>query len=375
VTDWSKVRAEFPALARWTFLNTATFGQLPRRSTDAVARHFLRRDEFACNDFIQWFDDADGVRDLLARYVCCRSSDIAFIQNASQALSLLMGGIDWKPGDEVVTLDYEFPNHYYYSSYLGRQAVKFIEASYDRFYEVISPATRLVTISTVSYTTGFRAPLEELSSYLRARNILLYIDGTQSLGALRIDLERVRPSMFAVHGYKWMLSPTGAGFMYVAPGVRLWLQPNVIGWRSHHGWRSHENLHHGVPEFKPDAERYEGGMLPFPLLYAMAASVSMMMEIGPERIEQRVHALADQTRDVLRRAGARLLYDEKPHYDSPIIAARFDRADPSALARSLYDRRVVVAARHGYLRVSPHFYNDETDLDRFADALAQALPR
>jgi selenocysteine lyase/cysteine desulfurase len=107
----------------------------------------------------------------------------------------------------------------------------------------------------------------------------------------------------------------------------------------------------------------------------MAASVEMMMEIGPERIEARVDELAAGTRNVLRRAGARLLYDERPHYDSPIVAARFTDVDASALARALYDRRVVVAARHGYLRVSPHFYNDETDLARLEEALNEVLAR
>jgi selenocysteine lyase/cysteine desulfurase len=373
VTDWQKVRAEFPALAGWTFLNTATFGQLPRRATEAVTRHFARRDELACNDFISWFDDADDIRALIGRLVNCAGSDIAFVQNASQGLSLLMGGIDWKPGDEVVTLHYEFPNHYYYSSHLASSGVRFIEASHDRFFELISPATRLVTISTVGYTTGFRAPLQEISAFLRERGILFYLDGTQSIGGLKMDVGRVRPSMFATHGYKWMLSPTGAGFMYVDPEVRQWLTPNVIGWRSHYDWRNHENLHHGAPEFKTDAERYEGGMLPFPLLYAMAASVEMMLEIGPDAIEARVLELAEKTRAILRAKGAALLFDEAPHFDSGIIAARFPERDAPALARALYERRVVVAARQGYLRVSPHFYNDESDLERFEQALAEVL--
>jgi selenocysteine lyase/cysteine desulfurase len=305
--------------------------------------------------------------------VNCEASDIAFVQNASQALSLLMGRIDWRPGDEVVTLNYEFPNHYYYSSHLGARGVKFLETSYDGFYDAISPSTRLVTISTVGYTTGFRAPLEEISASLRERDILLYLDGTQSIGALKIDLRAVRPAMFAAHGYKWLLSPTGAGFMYVSPEVRRWLEPNVIGWRSHRDWRSHENLHHGAPEFKPEAERYEGGMLGFPLIYAMAASIEMMLEIGTEAIEARVLELASETRAILRRAGAKLLFDEAPHYDSSIIAARFEGKDSPALARALYAQRVVIAARHGYLRVSPHFYNDETDLETFERTLAGVL--
>ena len=104
MTDWKKIRAEFPALERWTFLNTATFGQLPKRATDAVAHHFARRDRYACTDFMEWFEDADSVRASIARLIHAGPGDIAFISNSSAGLSLLIGGIDWKPGDQMVTL-------------------------------------------------------------------------------------------------------------------------------------------------------------------------------------------------------------------------------------------------------------------------------
>jgi cysteine desulfurase / selenocysteine lyase len=367
--DWQHVRAQFPALAGWTFLNTATFGQLPCCATEAVRRHFERRDQFACTDFLDWFSDADGIREQAARLVHCRPSDIAFIPNASSGLSLLLGGIDWKAGDRVVTLEHEFPNHYYFPQLLRYRDVEFVETCWEHFYDAITSRTRLVAISTVNYTTGFRAPLDEIAPFLRERGVLLYLDGTQSVGALEFACATVRPDLFAVDAYKWLLSPNGAGFMYVSPALRERLQPNVIGWRSHRDWRNHENLHQGLPEFNPDAERYEGGMLSFAPLYGMAASIQMMLGIGPQRIEQRVMELAEATRAVLRRAGARLLYDEAPHFDSPVIAAQLPGADSSRLVRELRARRVVVSARHGYLRVSPHFYNDVSDLDQFACAL------
>src|SRR5579862_8733271 len=118
-TDWQAVRAEFPALAEWAFLNTATFGQVPRRAVEASAQHYERRDRLACADFMDWFDECDGIRELCARLVHCHAADIAFIPNASTALSQLLGGIDWKPGDRVVTLHDEFPNHYYHPLFLG----------------------------------------------------------------------------------------------------------------------------------------------------------------------------------------------------------------------------------------------------------------
>jgi cysteine desulfurase / selenocysteine lyase len=371
--NWRQIRAEFPSLAEWTFLNTATFGQMPRSGVEAAARHFTRRDQFACADFMEWFDDTDGIRQLCARLIHATASDIAFIPNASTALSLLLGGIDWKAGDRVVTLEDEFPNHYYHPLFLGGRGVEFVETSWDRFYDAITPATRLVALSMLNYSTGFRAPLEEISAFLRERGVLLYVDGTQGLGALELDVSQVPIDMLSVHGYKWLLSPNGAGFMYVNPRVREWLPPAVIGWRSHSGWRNHDNLHHGAPEFKSEAEKYEGGMLTFAVLYAMAASLEMFLEIGPAAIERRVAEITGMTRSILHDAGASLLSDRYPHYDSPIIAARFEGKDASAIALQLEERKVLVAARHGNLRVSPHFYNDESDLERLAAALKTTI--
>jgi cysteine desulfurase/selenocysteine lyase len=373
MTDWKNIRAEFPALEHWTFLNTATFGQLPRRATEAVAQHFARRDRYACADFMEWFDDADAIRGSIARLVHATPDDIAFIPKACAGLSLLMGGIEWKAGDQVVTLQNEFPNHYYYPSFLSARGVEFVETPFERFHESITPRTRLVAISMVNYSTGFRPPLAEIARFLQERGVLLYVDGTQGLGALELDVAAIRPAMLSVNGYKWMLAPTGAGFLYVDPVVRRWLQPNVIGWRSHHGWRQHENLHHGEAEFSTKAERYEGGMLAFDPIYAMGASVEMMLEIGPPLIEARVTRLAAMTREVLRRAGGELAADRDAHYESPVVTVRFEGKDARQLVLDLHARKVQVAARHGNLRVSPHFYNDETDLDRFEQELKRTI--
>src|SRR5579871_6372343 len=100
---------------------------MPRRAAQAVACHFERRDRLACSDFMQWFEDADRIRARIAQFIQCQPLDIAFIQNASIGLSLLLGGLDWKAGDQILTLEDEFPNHYYYPSHLGSRGVEFIE--------------------------------------------------------------------------------------------------------------------------------------------------------------------------------------------------------------------------------------------------------
>ena len=372
-TDWSAIRAEFPALANWTYLNTATFGQLPRAAVRAIEQHFAHRDELACSDFLSWFDDADRLRERVAQLINCKADDIAFINNAGAALSLLIGSLDWKPGDRIVTLQDEFPNNIYHPALLERLGVEFVETPWERFYDSISPRTRLVAISTVNYTNGFAPPIEEMARFLRERNVLFFVDGTQSAGALRFDVDKVRPDLLAVHGYKWLLCPNGIGFMYVSPALRERLAPAVIGWRSHHGWRNVDNLHHGAPVFAASAEKYESGMLASSLLCAMEASIGLMLDIGVDDIERRVRELAHLLRVRLRGLGARLPADESPHFDSPIIAARFEGRDASDLARRLKERRVLVSARHGNLRVSAHFYNSEVDLDRLESELRELL--
>ena len=131
-----------------------------------------------------------------------------------------------------------------------------------------------------------------MSRHLRSRGVLLFVDGTQSVGALRFDVGAIRPDMLAVHGYKWLISPTGAGFMYVSPELRERLRPNVIGWRSHRDWRNVDNLHHGVPELSDSAEKYEGGAVSFPLLYAMEAAIDLILEVTWSQTMAALHYLS-----------------------------------------------------------------------------------
>jgi cysteine desulfurase / selenocysteine lyase len=372
-SKWNEVRAEFPSLDNWTFLNTATFGQMPRRATAAITDHIARRTEHACHDFLDWFDDHDRLRGKIATLVHCDPTDVAFLPNASSGLSLLLTGLPWEPGDEILTLKDEFPNQIYHPSALGQNGVVFVETSWQQLREAVKPRTRVVLFSSVNYVTGFRPPLEGLSEFLRERGVLLVIDGTQSVGALEFDWSRYRPDLLVVNTYKWMLTPNGVGFMVVHPDLRQRLSPKVIGWRSHKGWRDVDDLHHGAPEFVSSAEKYEGGMLPSALLYALEAVVDWMLSLGPAEIERRVLDLAAEARQALRECDGKLLYDKGLHYESGIVAARFDAKDASELATALLRRRVLTSARHGYLRVSTHLYNNSRDIAALKDALLDAL--
>ncbi|MBI2688759.1 MAG: aminotransferase class V-fold PLP-dependent enzyme [Acidobacteria bacterium] len=364
-TDWSQIRARYPALRNYTYFNSATFGLLSTNTTQAVNAHFAHRDDLACNDFLEWFDDIDGTRAKAAQLIHATAEDIAFSVNAATPLSLLLGGTHWSAGDRIVTLTNEFPNQLYYAALLKEKGVEFIEVEWPEFYDAITPNTRAVLLSQVSYTTGFRPPLEQIGAFLKERGILFYVDATQALGALTLNVKHVQPSMLAVHGYKWLLCPNGAAFFYVSPELRKTLEPNIIGWRSHEDWRNVNRLHHGAPVFRDSAEKYEGGMPAFPCLYAMDAALTEFLEIGAEKIERRVLALTSALHERLQELGHVTVL----HRHSPITAAHFPATDPALLVHRLKEKRILASARHGCLRLSMHFYNDESDIDRLIAAL------
>jgi len=365
--DLVSLRSEFPALAKFTYLDTATFGQMPRRASEAMMRHLAHRDETASGQFLSWFDDMDRIREQAARLVNGSASDIAFVQSSSTGLSYLMQGLRWKEGDEVLTLAGEFPNQVYQSAALHKFGVTHRAVAWPEFYAAVNDRTRVVLLSTVNYATGFLPPMEEISRFLRARgSALLYVDGTQSVGALRFDVKKVKPAMLCVDAYKWMMSPNGAGFVYVDEGLRRELTPTVVGWRSDAGWRRVGSLNHGEPVFADAAEKFEGGMIPFPSLYGMGAVLDLLLETGLDAIEARVLDLAVKTRAMLAGLGAEVNTDA-----SQIVTARLLGQEAANVAARLKADGIFVSARHGRLRVSPHFYNNEADIETLSAALSK----
>ncbi len=363
--NWQPIRAEFPVCSEWAYLNTAAFGMMPKRATDAMEQHFAHRNALACTDFLDWYSRLNQLRESAARLIGARAEDIAFVPNTASALAVVIANLDLKPRDNIVTLADEFPNYQYMPAARKIPPEGLIDG---RFFEAIDERTRLICVSHVNYSTGLRAPVEAISRYAADRGIPLFVDGTQSVGAMRFDVSETPVSVLAIHAYKWLISPSGAGFMYVAPEFRESLQPLVIGWRSHHDWRSIDNFHTAAPVFPASAEKYEGAGLPVSLLLALQASLDWILEIGPAVVEARTLELAQRCREIVRNLGG-----ESLDAGSQIANARFPGADVSELAAQLKREKVVVAARAGNLRISPHFYNNEEDLDRLETGLKRAL--
>jgi selenocysteine lyase/cysteine desulfurase len=325
---------------------------------------FASQNRMASRDLLAWYNGLDHIRTRAARLINAQPEDIAFFPSTSHVLAELLHGIPWQPGDQVLALENEFPNNIYAPAALRERQVEFREIPRGELNNALNPRVRLVLASVMNYADGYRFPWQGLREKLDQHNTLLFLDGTQGCGALHLDLAQIRPDALAVHGYKWLLSPAGAGFAYIAPHLRAWLQPQVIGWRSHHAWRDVDNLHHGPPVYPSTAQRYEGAMQPLALLFAMEQSINLMLELTPAAIESRILSLAAQAKTIIEKLGGTVA-----HSGSPILACSFPRQDPSRLSQALETRNIFTSARQGKLRISLHLYNNESDLEALASAL------
>jgi selenocysteine lyase/cysteine desulfurase len=239
----------------------------------------------------------------------------------------------------------------------------------DALANLLGRRTRLVLFSALSYASGLRPPLGPIAEAVSQTPALLVVDGTQGAGAIDIDVGRTPIDVLLVHGYKWMCCPTGVGFIYVSDRALERLRPTVVSWRSHRGWRRVDDLHHGAPELPPGAARFEGGIQNFSGIAAMDAVLDLLLSLGVPDVLERIASLAESARQALRDCGGIPAHDERPYFDSPIVAARFDAIDVAELAHNLRGEKIAVAARHGRLRVSPHFFNNAADIATLAAAI------
>ncbi len=375
--DWNAVRTEFPVLAEWTYFNTATFGPVPRRAVQAATHALERRSAGASYDPVAFFDDVDIVRDKAARLLGAQADDIAFIPSAGIGLSWILNGLDWAEGDRILSFEHEFPNNQYAPLRLADRGVVLDQApagesfALDDFVGRITPRTRIVLTSALSYSTGFRPPLADIGAAVRDSDALFVVDGTQGVGAIPLDVAAVAADVVLVHAYKWLLSPTGAGFAFIGPQAREHLRPSVVSWRSHRDWREVTKLRDGAPELPDEAARYEGGILNFSGLAALGAVLDLYDELGLDAVYARTAAISGCVRDAVRQAGGIPLADLSPWFDGPIVAARLPGWNVADLAARLHRNKIVAAARKGSLRVSPHFFNNEQDVESLAAALRE----
>ena len=351
--DIEAVRKYFPYLGKCLYLNTASAG-LSWVGLGAAAARFYDEDKALGYDGREgWRAQLLRCQQLLAQLLNVKPDQISFVSSTSEALSLVARAVSLRPSDEVLLADDEFPSvalawsaHAAAGGTIRRVRIQSEAERTEALVNAISAKTRVVCVSHVHWCTGTRVDLAALGSACRAHGARLIVDGVQAVGAIPVDASHV--DMYAASVFKWLLSGFGLAFISMKHDFAQTLEPSVRG----HG---NEGVSHEL--------RY--GHANHPGICALAASLEFLQGIGWSDIHARVGALAEFLDTQLRRVG----HSVATPADARAAIISIPHVDAAGCNQHLAQRGVRVEHRGGLIRVSPHFYNTEAEIERFVAML------
>ena len=373
--DFSSVRKEFPIKRNRVYLNNASIAPMSNPVIAAVDSFMADVRDNGRNNYPQWCRHADDtIKDRIATLIGADKSEIAFIKNTTEGILIVANGIDWRPGDNVIIADIEYPSNVYCWMNLKRRGVRirWIKCRNGRFTAddvaaLMDSQTRLVSLSAVQFINGFRFDLETVGEMCHARGIMLNLDGIQLLGALHLDVSRCHIDFLSAGGHKWLMAPIGTGIFYCRQSSLEHLHPANVGYHSVD--KSEDDIDYDFT-FKPHAGRFEEALVNFPGIWGLEAAVDIIMRLGTARIEQHIRKLTRLAYEGLRSRNYQIVSSFKTKERSGILCFKH----PSLPARQIWERlqaaKVDLAVRGSALRMSPAYYNHEDEVH----AMLAALP-
>ena len=375
-----RFRAEFPVSRTHVFLNHGGVSPTSTRVVDAVHAFMDSTARVGRPSFDDWESLATDCRERFARLVGCDPGEVAFVRNTSHGLSLLAAGLDWRPGDRVaVAASVEYPSNVYPWMDLEQRGVAALDViptdeagtvTVEAAGRVLRPDTRVLAVSSAQYATGAVSDLAGLGALCRERDVLLCVDGIQTVGALPLDVKEAGIHFLSADSHKWMLGMMGIGAVFVDRSVVGNIHPPLLGWRSTTDNFNFDRVHY---ELLPDAGRFEEGSLAYPLIAGFGAALELLEEAGIERIAAHVCGLVADLSGRLERLGCETApaLEERRH----MVTFRHPEIVGEVLEEGLAAAGVVVSLRRGRIRVSPHLYNTFEEMQRVAEAVGALLRR
>ena len=375
-------RREFPICAGTIYCAHASDAPLPRRIAEAM-KESIERNSIDPREYDHELERIAQTRTLVAQLLGAGENEIAFTGPTATGLNTVANGLDWKAGDEVVCYLDDYPADVYPWLALERQGVRpvLLEApsigaiTPEIVERALTKRTRLVALASANYISGYRIDLEAIGALCAERGVLFSVDGIQTLGAFPVPLANI--DFLSAGAQKWMLGPSGAGILYIKEGRQELLRPAIIG-----GWNvvSPNFIAQREVKFESGPRRFEPGAYTHSVIAGLRAAVELLLEAGPNEITQRIRALNQSLRDQLAPSGFEFLSPEEEKARSGILTFRHPRVASDKLWEALAKNDVVVSLRfdranRSWLRVSPHFYNTNAEIDRLASLLNRLVDR
>jgi selenocysteine lyase/cysteine desulfurase len=361
------------------YLNCASFAPQMRSVREAGEQALARTAQPWTLRDSDWFDAVDRLRALFAQLIGATANDIAIIPATSYGLAVAAQNLRAAPGDRVLLVAEDFPSNVYtWQAFARRTGAEMLtvqsepgQSWTDAILEKLDERVKTVSVPNVHWTNGALIDLDRVGRRAREMGAAFVIDATQSLGAMPLDVASLRPDYLVGAGYKWLLGPFSLGYLYV-DAARQDGVPLEQNWISHTGSEDFASLINSRDEYQPGARRYDVGQRSnFTLTPMATAALSQLIEWKVEWIAQTMAMITGRIQREVRGLGLEML--DAGQRCSHMLGIKLPEASLSRVAAALAEKKVYVAVRGSYLRVSPHLFVSDADVDRFVEVLAGAV--
>jgi selenocysteine lyase/cysteine desulfurase len=381
--DLAYVRAAIPALANSIYLNTGTFGPMPTVVADEIRRAYgeiERQGTFSPAVFWQMeLEGFEAVRGQVAALLHAEPAEIALTRNVTDGINIVLHGLDWQPGDQVILTDHEHPSGTVPWLALAERAgveLRWLELVDDadeivaRFQRLLTPRTRLAQLSHVSCLTGLRLPIERLCRLARQAVVLTLVDGAHAEGQFAVDVGALGCDFYAACGHKWLLGPQGVGMLYVGREHIQRLRPLWLGWDVNQPFDRAARSY----QLQDTAARFEQSTRAWPLYIAFGKAIEFVQGVGLGIIEQRVQALRRNFIAELRAIpGVTVLSPLDPALGTGLVTVRVAGWPFAAMQQRLWEQQRIITnviREFDALRFSLAFFTSQEELDIALRAIA-----
>lgn len=381
VPDINEVRNELPAAQAAAYLNTGSYGPLSRAAASAIEEANNQqlnggRLNFSVGEANQ--STASALRSSFSRVLGCAGDEVALTHHTTDGMNIATWGVQYRHGDEIVTNSWEHPGGLlpvYAAARRFNLVVRVVplsldddeEAIVDKFDRAIGPRTKLVSVTHVSWKTGVILPIKRLAALVHAHDGLIAVDGAQSGGAIRLDMEALDADFYAIPGQKWLCGPEGIGALYVDRARLGELLQTYVGYPSLRNGEAFDETGIFLPP--AGAKRYEVGTTYRPAIAGMFSGLQWLERLGLDWVFERTQTITQQLRAALAALPSVRLVDTPTH--AGLTSFTIDGVAADAAVEQLARAGVLIRSVPDptLLRVSSHFFNDDSDIRRLCTAI------
>lgn len=370
------MRSDFILNDSITYMNHAAVSPWPLQTVEAVKAFADENAVYGAANYLRWMQVESELRQRLARLINAPTvDDISILKSTSEALSVVAYGLDWQAGDNVVIFRQEFPsNRLVWESLKGRGVETRLvdlwsgENPEQRLLDACDERTRVVSVSSVQYATGFKTDLVTLGRFCRRERILFCVDAIQSLGAIPFDVQQVQADFVMADGHKWMLGPEGTALFYSRSEIRDRLNLNQFGWHmvQHRGDFERESW-----QPSDTGTRFECGSPNMLGVHALNASLALIEQMGIHQIHKGIIENTTYLMKLVEQHGnsLSLISARESERQSGIVTFKVNGADQQDVYHRLIGKGVICAVRGGGIRYSPHFYTSREMIEKAIESV------